>query len=366
MQFQPIGYLEWIKQHFGRARYDLANPAVAAVSAADLGLTAADLALTGENWNGHPGLIAAISARFAVPPACVVLTDGASQGIALACLALLESGDAVLLEAPNYEPLYRLPLSIGCDVRILDRSWEKGFRVDLELLQRRITRNTKAVILTNLHNPSGVATDPEKLRAVCQVARAHGARVICSEVFRDLVLKGEPPAPAYRLERSAVSIGSISKIFGVDGIRLGWVLCDEELAGKLRMIRNHLSVMGSYLCEEVALAAFRRLDTLLVRARSIVAENLAVLADFVKSRDDLDWVPPDGGTIAFLRLRNGISSWDFARFLQESHQTLVVPGDFFWARGFLRVGFGGDPANLKGGLAGLAAGLASWRKGRSG
>src|SRR5687767_8465908 len=114
MQFQPIGYLEWIKDHFGKFQFDLANATVKPIKPADLGLTLKDLEISGENWHGHPELIAAISKRYSVDPANIVLTDGASQGIALACFALLEAGDQVLLEAPNYEPLYRLPISLGC------------------------------------------------------------------------------------------------------------------------------------------------------------------------------------------------------------------------------------------------------------
>lgn len=362
MQFQPIGYLEWMKDHFGRYKHDLANPAVKPLRPADLGLTPKDLEFTGQNYHGHPELLKAIAERFRVDPANVVLTDGASMAIALVSFALFESGTQLLLEAPNYEPLYRLPLSLGADVRMLDRTYEKGFQIDLESLQRKISRNTRAIWLTNLHNPSGVKTDTEKLRAICQVARSHGAAVIASEVFRDFVFEGEPPAPAFKLDPSAISIGSLSKLFGLDGLRVGWVLCNEDFARRLSSIRNHLSVTGSFLCEQVTLFAFRQLDKLIARTRGIVSENLPVLREFVKSRDDIEWVPPDGGTIAFLRLRHGVPSWEFTRFLHEKYDTLVVPGDFFWAKGFLRVGFGGDTENLKSGLKVLGSALTEWRR----
>lgn len=362
MHFQPIGYLEWMKDHFGRYKFDLANPAVRPLRPADLGLTPKDLEFTGQNYHGHPELLKAIADRFSVSPANVVLTDGASMAIALVSFALFDPGTQLLLEAPNYEPLYRLPLSLGADVRMLDRPYEKGFQIDLESLQRRISRSTRAVWLTNLHNPSGVKTDTEKLRAICQVARAHGATVVASEVFRDFVFEGEPPVPAFKLDRGAVSIGSLSKLFGMDGLRVGWVLCHEDLARKLSSIRNHLSVTGSYLCEQVTLFAFRQLDKLIARTRGIVSENLPVLREFVASRDDIEWVPPDGGTIAFLKLRHGVPSWDFVRFLHEKYDTLVVPGDFFWAKGHLRVGFGGDTQNLKEGLRVLGSALTEWRR----
>jgi aspartate/methionine/tyrosine aminotransferase len=122
--------------------------------------------------------------------------------------------------------------------------------------------------------------------------------------------------------------------------------------------------MGSFLCEQVTLCAFKQLDKLLARTRGIVSENLPFLREFVESRDDLEWVPPDGGTIAFLRLKRGVPSWEFAKFLHEKHDTLVVPGDFFWAKGFLRVGFGGDTQNLKAGLGALGTALTEWHRSR--
>jgi len=362
MQFQPIGYLEWMKDHFGRYKFDLANSSVRPLTPADLGLTPKDLEFTGENYHGHPALLKAIADRYGVSPANVVLTDGASMGIALVAFALLEQGTQLLLEAPNYEPLYRLPASIGADVRILERPFEKGFQVDLESFQRRISRDTRAVWLTNLHNPSGVMTDPEKLRAVCQVARDHGTTVVCSEVFRDLVFEREAPAPVFKLEPSAVSIASLSKVYGLDGLRVGWILCNEDLARRIEIVRNHLSVMGSFLCEQVTLVAFRQLDRLLARSRGIVSENLPILREFVDQREDLDWVPPDGGTMAFLHLRSGVSSWDFTKFLHDRYSTLVTPGDFFWAKGFVRVGFGGDREVLRNGLKNLGDALTEWRR----
>ncbi|NUN50251.1 MAG: aminotransferase class I/II-fold pyridoxal phosphate-dependent enzyme [Candidatus Brocadiae bacterium] len=364
MQFQPVGYLEWMKDHFGRYTYDLANPAVQTLTPAELGLTPQDLEFNGRNYHGHPELLKTIAERFGVSTSNVVLTDGASMGIALLSFALLEPGMQVLLEAPNYEPLYRLPSSLGCDVRMMERPWEKGFQVDLESFQRRISRNTRVVWLTNLHNPSGVMTDGDRLRTLCQVSRDHGATLICSEVFRDLVFRGEPPPPAFKLDRSAVSIGSLSKLYGLDGLRVGWILCHEDLARRLASVRNHFSVMGSWLCEHVTLAAFRRLDRLLARSRSILTENLPVLKEFVEGRDDLEWVEPDGGTIAFLKLRGGVPSWDFARHLHDKYSTLVVPGDFFWAKGFLRVGFGGPTETLKSGLRILGNALTEWRRAR--
>jgi aspartate/methionine/tyrosine aminotransferase len=353
-----------MKDHFGRCKYDLANPAVKALTPAELGLAPADLEFSGQNYHGHPGLLKAIAERFGVSTSNVVLTDGASMAIALLGFTLFEPGMQVLLESPNYEPLYRLPASLGCDVRMMDRPWEKGFQVDLEAFQRRISRNTRVVWLTNLHNPSGVVTDVDRLRTICQVSRDHGATLICSEVYRDLVFEGVPPPPAFKLERSAISIGSLSKMYGLDGLRVGWILCHEDMAKKLASVRNHFSVMGSYLCEQVTLTAFRQLDRLIARSRSIVGENLPVLTEFVEGRDDLEWVKPDGGTMAFVKLRDGVPSWDFARYLHEKYSTLVVPGDFFWAKGFLRIGFGGPTETLKAGLKTLGGALTEWRRAR--
>ncbi|MBI5368707.1 MAG: aminotransferase class I/II-fold pyridoxal phosphate-dependent enzyme, partial [Planctomycetes bacterium] len=337
----------------GTAEYDIACGEVQPLSLEELGCELRDLRLSGAGNFGDPELREAVAAVYGVKPSRVIITSGATMGIFLAIAATLGRGEEALLEVPNYEPFYRIARYFGVEVKILDRLFEKGFQVDLEELERRISRNTRALIMTNLHNPSGVATNPEKLQTIQQIAREHGALVIVSEVYREGAFTLTPP-PACSVGDNMITVGSLSKIYGLSGLRVGWVIADEKLIPAMHTVENYLIAENPMPSQRLALVAVRKLDALRQRARKILTENFAIVRDWMKTQEDLQWVEPDGGTLCFPKLRHGLDSLEVYRLAQEKYRTLVVPGDFFWAKGHLRIGYGGRPEALRRGLENLS------------
>lgn len=358
-----IDYLVWARRHMGRVRYDLAKSNVRAVSPQELGLRLEDVRLNDTDEEGNPELVSLLAKRYGTTEDRVLVTHGATQALHLAAHALIGRGDEVLLESPNYEPLYRVLLQAGARVRILERRFERGFQIDLEDVERAIGRGTRAVVLTNLHNPSGVATSPERLRTLCQIADGFGASVVCSEVYLDNAFQpGHRPVAAYGPR--AISIGSLSKIYGLGGLRVGWMVADPALLERAKAIADYVTGGLSAPSGSFACAALRKSEELVRRCTSIVRGGLEEVRAWVAGRRDLRWIEPDGGTVCMIRLPAGVDARHLSELLREKYSTLVVPGEFFWLRGFVRISCGVERETLRSGLANVGTALDELQSGR--
>ncbi len=356
MNFQRIKYLEWVKENLQTVEHDLASASVTPCRLEDLDLDPSELALSGRNYYGLPELVDAIATTYEVPTKNIVITHGGSMGIFLAMTARIDREDEVLLEVPNYEPFYRIPKALGARVKILERSFDNRYELNLEQLERKISSRTEAVLLTNLHNPSGVALNEEKIETICQICRENGASLICGEAYLESVLEHQIP-PAFQISDQAISIGSMSKAYGLGGLRVGWIFCDEELKSKIHSLENYVSPHNTYIAQEIAVQALKQREDLLQRGKKLVRENFDILSDWVDSREDVEWVPPDGGPICFFKIPKKVDVWELMKQLKKEYNTLVVPGDFFWAKGFIRVGFGNKPDHVRKGIENLGEAL---------
>lgn len=349
MTFRNIDYLEWARTHMGRVKVDLAKSNIKALSKDELGLSLDDVHLSAPTDDGVPGLRELISKRYGVPAANVLLTSGATMAIFLACAATVGEGDQVLLESPNYEPLYRALQERGAEIKMLERRFERGWQIELEELERLASRATKAIVMTNLHNPSGVATNPEKMMTIGQIARDCGATVIVSEVYLDNAFT-PGLRPAATLGPNLVSIGSLSKVYGLGGLRIGWMVASDAVLKKARVALDYIECDLPAPSESIALLALRRGPELVLRCQKIATRNFQIVREWIVKRGDLHWVEPDGGTVCMIKLPAQLDAQALCTLLREKFGTLVVPGDFFYVPGFIRVSCGMDEDILRQGL----------------
>jgi len=356
MAFHKIAYLEWARRYMGTVRHDLARSNIKTLSRDELGISIdhVDTGLVDEA--GQPALRKSLAGRYGISPDRVFISNGATMGIFLACAASLEPGDEILLETPNYEPLYRIPQHLGAVIKTFERRFDRGWQVDLEEFERRVNRHTKAILMTNLHNPSGVGTNPDKMLTIGQIARDHGARVIVSEVYLDASF-APGLRPAVSFGDPMISIGSLSKVYGLGGLRVGWVAAGEEVIHRIHEVQDYIAGGMSAPSQSLALLALSKADALTERCKRIVQNNLKILADWLKRHPEFGWVEPEGGTVALLRLPAPLDAMDLSNHLRERHSTLVVPGDFFWLRGFIRISLGIDEEVLRAGLKNLGSAL---------
>ncbi|MBI2931482.1 MAG: aminotransferase class I/II-fold pyridoxal phosphate-dependent enzyme [Planctomycetes bacterium] len=360
MSFRKIDYLTWARTFMGRSRYDLARSNVKAVTKEEIELTLDQIDVSIPDPQGNEDLRQLLAKRYGVPASCVFITNGATMGLFLACAATIDRNDEVLLESPNYEPLYRIPMQFGANLKMIERRFDRGWQIDLEELERRVSRSTRAIVLTNMHNPSGVATNPEKLRTIGQIARACGARVIVSEVYLDNVFaSGHKPAATYG--DHMVSLGSMSKVYGLGSLRVGWIVGSEEVIDRLKTIFDYVAGGLPGPTQSIALAALKKSDVLLARCRDIVQRNIKAVSEWIKKHEDTTWIEPEGGTVGMLKLPPHVEALGLATLLREKYSTLVVPGDFFWVKGFIRLSLGVDEEVVRIGLKNLGSAIEQMR-----
>jgi aspartate/methionine/tyrosine aminotransferase len=333
----------------GRVKTDLAKSNVRGLTRDELGLTLDAIELSTPTDDGVVELRDLIAKRYGVPGANVLLTSGATMGIYLACCSAVNEGDQVLLESPNYEPLYRALQVRGAEIKMLERRFERGWQIELEELERRAGRATRAIVLTNTHNPTGVATSPEKMMTIGQIARENGATVIVSEVYLDNAFApGQKPAAT--LGPNLVSIGSLSKVYGLGGLRIGWMVGPEALLKKARLALDYVECDLPAPSESIALVALKKAPELILRSQQIAMRNFKIIREWIEKRGDLQWVEPGGGTVCMVKLPPSLDAQALSTLLREKYGTLVVPGDFFWVRGFIRLSAGMDEEVLRQGL----------------
>jgi len=352
--------MEWAKTR-PSARLDLAGSNILPCSINDLPGVREAIAFEGKNENGYEPLLDAIAARYGVTPGCVTTAQGASGANFLAFAALLEPGDEVLVETPGYDPLLGAPRLLGARVNQFEREFAGGFALDPDRVRRALTPRTRIIIVTNPHNPSGVVADPAALEEIGEIARSNGAHVLLDEVYLDLAAAAAPVGTT--IERTFAQRGepfvctnSLTKSYGLSGLRCGWILSAPDVAERIRRTGDVVDGTGSIVAERLAVVAFKHLDHLLHRSLTLLAANQPILKRFLDSRTDLEWAP-SGGTVIFPRLKRVTDTTAFAERLLSARDTAVVPGRFFQAPAHVRIGFGGPTETLRRGLEVIADAL---------
>lgn len=344
-------YMAWMKDP-PPATYDLRGSNLLHCDVDDLPGAREALTLDGPHEDGYVPLKEAIGDRYGLPAASVAVATGTSGANFLVCGALVRPGDHVVVERPTYDPLLAIPKFLGAEVARFDRVYEEGFRVDPDRVAQVLTPRTRLVIITNLHNPTGALTEPDTLEAVRAVADRVGAKVLVDEVYLDS-LPDLDQSPAAALFPGLISTASLTKAYGLSGLRAGWVLAEPNLVERVRRVRDIVDAVGPFPTERMALLAFQQLPALKERARRILEPNLSRLTSLVEARQELEWVPPAGGSVGFPRIHGTDDTRAFVERLRSIYETGVVPGYFFEAPKHFRVALGGRPEVLDQGLARL-------------
>jgi aspartate/methionine/tyrosine aminotransferase len=354
MNTQSI-YMNWAKTR-PKVKYDLALSGILNLPFAELGATIADLDLNGDNSYGFGPLIDGLAAHCQVPPESVVtISGGTSLANHLAMAALIEHGDEVLIEEPTYEPILAVAKYFGAPVKRFPRSFENGFRVDVEAVAKQITSRTRVIILTNLHNPSSVPVDEETLRQIGELARGVGARVLVDEVYLEAMFESAPRSSVH-LGPEFIATSSLTKGYGLSGLRCGWILAAPDIAQRMRLLHDIFGAVGPQPSERLSVVALRNLPRFVARAKRILESNRAVLNDFLDTREELQVVRTESGTTIFPRLLKGRVE-DLYSLLHEKYNTAIVPGRFFESPQHFRIGMCAEPELFEIGVERLGAAL---------
>jgi len=348
--------MHWSKTR-SRARFNLATSGVASFPLGELPINLKELEINGDDNYGYAPLQQAIAAHHGVDPDCVVESAGTSMANHLAMAVILESGDEVLIEHPAYGPILDVAHYLEANVKRFRRTKENGWAIDPAEIRRCVTPKTRLIVITNLHNPTSVFTPESVLREIGDIARSIGALVLVDEVYLDAVYENTPRT-SFHLGPQFVVTSSLTKIYGVSGLRCGWILTQPDLARKMHHLNDLYSATPVHPGELLSVAAFRHLDLLRERARRIVEADRKLLRDFLKKEPALCAVETEWGTTSFPRLVNGNVDV-FLERLRSEFDTSAVPGRFFEMPDHIRIGMGVNTEMFIEGLTRITRALAT-------
>lgn len=348
-------YMEFAKLH-SAARYNLATSGIMGYPLSGLPVKIEDLEINGQSCYGYAPLIERIAKKNEVDPDCVVYALGTSLANNLAIAGCTEVGDEVLTESPGYELIDTTLKFLGLEIRYYHRRFEDGYRIDLDEIKRNLTPSTRLIVITNLHNPSGVLTDNDTLRRVGELARTVGARVLVDEVYLELIFDAKPRSSFHLDRQTFVVTNSLTKAYGLSGIRCGWILAEPKLAQRIWYLKDLYDGISPHPTEQLGVIALDNLATVASRADNLLRTNRCALAEFLDSRRDLSFVPNEHATIVFPRLLKGTVE-KLSELLREKYETSIVPGRYFGQPQHFRIGVGGDPQMTAEGLRRLGLAL---------
>jgi aspartate/methionine/tyrosine aminotransferase len=349
-------YMEWSKSR-PAARLDLAASNLKACTIEDLPGAPEAIELSGRNDEGYGPLLDAIARRYGVAADQVAAATGCSGANFLALASAVSAGDEVLVERPAYDPLIGAARLLGASIVRFDRPTADGFAIDPGRVQAAVTPRTRAIVVTTPHNPTGVTIPDETLTALGHIAARAGAILLVDEVYRDVAgACGAPPAA--RLGEAIVTTNSLTKSYGLAGLRCGWTIASAALTQRIRRARDVVDGTGAFPPDRLGRLAFEHLETLHARGRAIVGTNLSRARDFLGRRRELACTIGDG-PLLFPRLSGSATADAFAARLFEQYETAVVPGRFFEMPAHFRIALGGDPRMFEEGLRAVEAALAA-------
>ena len=359
MKIEPFTLERWLTRHELNVKYDIAESGILPLKTNDLiafeppeerDTTLERLLNLPLGYNeavGTHALRSMIAETYRdCDPNQILVTTGAIEANFLLFNTLLDAGDHVIATYPAYQQLYSVPQAIGCEVAQWKIGPETGFRYDLNALKNLVTPKTRMIVVNTPHNPTGAMLTATELRELYALAESIGAWVLCDEAYRWIEVPGGEPfgPPMVDLGEWGISVGTVSKPFGLPGLRLGWMAASAAVAAKCWAMRDYLSLSPGKLSDTLAQLAFKHREQILERNRKIITANLAAANAWVESnRGFLNWQPPRGGLLALLHYQFDIPSLALADKLATEYSVMLAPGSAFGYESYLRIGIGQHP-----------------------
>jgi aspartate/methionine/tyrosine aminotransferase len=354
MWFNRMSLEDWFDTYQYEIKYDVGESAIKYLTFDDIDIDLGKLALRYGHHLGLPELREVIAQQYdGLAMEHVGVTTGASEANFAIVAHLVKPEDHVIVEHPNYTSLYEVPRSLGCHVSLLPLLFENKFKPDFDELKSLITPKTKLISLTHPNNPTGSMITEAELREAIKIAETHDIYLLFDETYRELTY-GEFLPPAASLSPKVISISSMSKCYGLPGIRIGWLAAqDRKIIEAARAIREQVTITNGSIGEAIALHVLKQKDEFLRKAMQHVRRNFEIVSEWISNQEDVEWVPPEAAVVSLPRLKaNTIQDPEaLYRLLAEKYKSFVIPGRCFeMDNRHFRLGFGGTSEELKIGL----------------
>ena len=370
--FPPAPLEEWMRLYYFAVDADIGSSGVSDFALAEvrallgIGVEEMDAVVFHDSQTlGGIGVRGAIARRWTGGDAGrVMVTHGSTEAIFLAMNALLHPGDEVVLLDPAYPGLGDVVRGLGCRVKHWTLHYEDGWRPDLERLEALVTPRTRMVVVNFPHNPTGVTLTPAGQDQLLGIVERAGSWLLWDGAFSDLTYETPPlPDPVLRYRRT-LSLGTLSKGYGLPGLRVGWCLADPAVFETMARVRDYTTLHLSPLVELLAERVIDGADRILAQKRAAARRNRALVQRWIGEQEGaITWTPPQGGVCGFPRLHDVPCVEEFCHALAREHRVLLVPGTCFGTPGHVRLGFGGHATALEEGLGRLSEALPPRRRG---
>jgi len=349
--------MHWAKTHRAN-KYDLATSGLLHYSMKDLGVDWQDLEINGPTYYGYEPLNEMLAAKCGVSRDCIAPAIGTSMANHLVLAALLEPDDEILIEQPTYEPILAVAQYLRAQIKRFPRRVSNQFQIDVDELKAAVSSKTKLIVIANLHNPTSVLTNQETLTAIREIAVNVGAKVFVDEVYLECFYpKFGDAISSFHLGPEFITTTSLTKAYGLSGLRCGWILAEPELIERFLRINDLFASVPPHTSELLSIIALKKLDQIGRRAKNLLDQNRKIINDFFDQQNEtLEVVRSPLGTTFFPKLKRHDPEKLF-KTLREKYDTSVVPGEYFEMPDHFRVGIGGATEPLIEGLHRLSEAL---------
>ncbi len=347
---------------YDNIRCNLTESSVSDMSLSELDVDFRSLVLAYTDHVGKPALRELIASEgLGLSAQDVVVTAGAASALFIIATSLLAKGNHVVVMHPNYATNIETPLAIGCEIDFLNLKFDEGFRFDVKQLASLIRPETKLISLTTPHNPTGMTLTEKDIRDAALLAESKGCYLLVDETYREMNFSSPTPIAA-TISRHCISVASMSKSFGIPGIRIGWIITrDRQLQETFLAAKEQIFICNSIIDEEIAFQVLSRkaevLPPILEKNRRMFERMKA----WINGQKTLEWVEPTGGVVCFPKIKGEcpVPIDDFYRILNSRFKTFVGPGHWFGMdRRFMRVGYAWPSADeLSEGLQNISLAL---------
>lgn len=350
MVFTRMPLEVWFDEYQFEVDYDIGESGMKFISVKELGIDLNEVELRYGYHLGHPDLRKEIAKQYSgMTQDNVAVTTGASEGNFAVIGHLVGARDHLIVEHPTYPSLYQIPRSLERDLSLFRLTWENEFRPNMDELRKLVKSNTKLITLTHPNNPSGSVITKSELKEAIEIAEDAGAYLMVDETYRDMMFDNPPPLAA-TMSPNAISLTSMSKTWGLPGIRIGWVVADTSIIEAIRAVREQVTICNSSLGEAIALSVLEKREQLLRGLRKSMLSNFEILKEWMDNQEWLEWIEPKSGVVGAPRLTRGGSTDELCKLLVTKYRTFTVPGSHMELDGHLRIGFGGEHEELVKGL----------------
>jgi len=346
MEFPPFELLHWF-EGVGEGYLNISHSEILGFRFHEFGRELPDLNLGEAFPRGSPKLRSLIGAQHQVWPEQVLVCNGASEGNFLVQAALLRPGDEAIVEVPLYPPMRDSLVGLGATVKRAPRLPAESWRLDFDALEQAITAKTRLLVLTNANNPTFGLLNGTDLKRLADLAEAHGFYVHVDETFRELAFEKTPPTAAGFGPRFVVT-STLTKAFGLGGLRLGWILGAPDVIERVKAVKDYTSICPNRISEELALWALERKDGFLARAKRICDANRPLVRAWVERNPGVEAFLPEYGNLCFPKIP--VSANALADKLKDQYKVVVAPGRFFGMDEHVRIGYGEQGGTLEKGL----------------